>query len=46
MLSKKEKDLIKEIWERLTPVAEDIGADALLRWVHTLYGALMSAEVM
>ncbi|XP_004080187.1 hemoglobin subunit alpha-D [Oryzias latipes] len=31
MLSKKEKQLIREIWERLTPVAEDIGADALLR---------------
>ncbi|XP_014832316.1 PREDICTED: hemoglobin subunit alpha-D-like isoform X2 [Poecilia mexicana] len=31
MLSKKEKKLIKEIWERLTPVAADIGSDALLR---------------
>ncbi|RVE59366.1 hypothetical protein OJAV_G00187810 [Oryzias javanicus] len=31
MLSKKEKKLIREIWERLTPVAENIGADALLR---------------
>lgn len=31
MLSKKEKDLIKEIWERLTPVEAEIGADALLR---------------
>ncbi|XP_043958104.1 hemoglobin subunit alpha-D-like isoform X1 [Gambusia affinis] len=31
MLSKKEKKLIKEIWERLTPVAEDIGSEALLR---------------
>ncbi|KAF6733717.1 Hemoglobin subunit alpha-D [Oryzias melastigma] len=30
MLSKKEKKLIREIWERLSPVAEDIGADALL----------------
>ncbi|XP_027894991.1 hemoglobin subunit alpha-D-like isoform X1 [Xiphophorus couchianus] len=31
MLSKKEKKLIKEMWERLTPVAEDIGSEALLR---------------
>ncbi|KAK5850559.1 hypothetical protein PBY51_001428 [Eleginops maclovinus] len=31
MLSKKEKKLIAKIWESLTPVAEDIGADALLR---------------
>lgn len=32
MLSKKEKMLIKDIWERLTPVAEDIGSEALLRY--------------
>uniref|UniRef100_UPI0037E7547B hemoglobin subunit alpha-D-like n=1 Tax=Semicossyphus pulcher TaxID=241346 RepID=UPI0037E7547B len=31
MLSKKERELIAEIWERLTPVAEEIGSDALLR---------------
>ncbi|XP_053709593.1 hemoglobin subunit alpha-D-like [Synchiropus splendidus] len=31
MLSKKEKELLAEVWDRLTPVAEDIGADALLR---------------
>ncbi|XP_030611339.1 hemoglobin subunit alpha-D-like [Archocentrus centrarchus] len=31
MLSKKEKTLIKEMLERLTPVAAEIGADALLR---------------
>ncbi|XP_033975161.1 hemoglobin subunit alpha-D [Trematomus bernacchii] len=31
MLSNKEKMLIAEIWERLIPVAEEIGADALLR---------------
>nr|XP_020471595.1 hemoglobin subunit alpha-D-like isoform X2 [Monopterus albus] len=31
MLSKTEKELIVEIWERLTPVAEYIGSDALLR---------------
>ncbi|KAG7506964.1 hemoglobin subunit alpha-D-like [Solea senegalensis] len=31
MLSKKEKELIIEIWEKLTPVAADIGSDALLR---------------
>uniref|UniRef100_A0A3Q0RB49 Hemoglobin alpha embryonic-4 n=1 Tax=Amphilophus citrinellus TaxID=61819 RepID=A0A3Q0RB49_AMPCI len=30
MLSKKEKTLIKEMLERLTPVAAEIGADALL----------------
>ncbi|XP_059180345.1 hemoglobin subunit alpha-D-like [Centropristis striata] len=31
MLSEKEKDLINEIWERVTPVAGDIGAEALHR---------------
>ncbi|TKS90066.1 Hemoglobin subunit alpha-D [Collichthys lucidus] len=31
MLSKKEKELIAEIWQKLLPVAEDIGSDALLR---------------
>ncbi|KAF7643829.1 hypothetical protein LDENG_00232510 [Lucifuga dentata] len=31
MLSKKEKELIAEIWDRLTPVADDIGSEALLR---------------
>nr|ACQ58306.1 Hemoglobin subunit alpha-D [Anoplopoma fimbria] len=31
MLSKKQKELIAEIWGRLTPVADDIGADALHR---------------
>ncbi|XP_056285743.1 hemoglobin subunit alpha-D-like [Pseudoliparis swirei] len=31
MLSKKQKELIAEIWASLTPVAEDIGADALER---------------
>uniref|UniRef100_A0A3Q1HDS3 Hemoglobin alpha embryonic-4 n=1 Tax=Acanthochromis polyacanthus TaxID=80966 RepID=A0A3Q1HDS3_9TELE len=31
MLKKKEKALIKQTWDKLTPVAEDIGADALLR---------------
>ncbi|TNN37313.1 Hemoglobin subunit alpha-D [Liparis tanakae] len=31
MLSKKQKELIAEIWASLTPVAEDIGADALGR---------------
>ncbi|KAG7226463.1 hypothetical protein INR49_013876 [Caranx melampygus] len=31
MLSKTEKKLIADIWEKLTPVAEDIGSDALLR---------------
>uniref|UniRef100_G3PND3 Hemoglobin alpha embryonic-4 n=1 Tax=Gasterosteus aculeatus aculeatus TaxID=481459 RepID=G3PND3_GASAC len=30
MLSKKQKDLIAEIWEGLISVADDIGADALL----------------
>ncbi|XP_024141302.1 hemoglobin subunit alpha-D isoform X1 [Oryzias melastigma] len=37
MLSKKEKKLIREIWERLSPVAEDIGADALLRYLLLLF---------
>ncbi|CAL8309728.1 unnamed protein product [Boreogadus saida] len=31
MLSKQEKELIIEIWTRLTPVADRIGAEALLR---------------
>uniref|UniRef100_A0A672GZX0 Hemoglobin subunit alpha-D-like n=1 Tax=Salarias fasciatus TaxID=181472 RepID=A0A672GZX0_SALFA len=31
MLSKKERALIKEIWEKLTPEAERIGSEALLR---------------
>ncbi|CAL8302295.1 unnamed protein product [Lota lota] len=31
MLSKQEKELIVEIWTRLTPVADTIGAEALLR---------------
>ncbi|XP_023146840.1 hemoglobin subunit alpha-D-like [Amphiprion ocellaris] len=39
MLKKKEKALIKEIWDRLTPVAEDIGADALLRMFASYPGS-------
>ncbi|XP_041670812.1 hemoglobin subunit alpha-2 isoform X1 [Cheilinus undulatus] len=31
MLSKKEREMIVEIWERIIPVAEDVGSDALLR---------------
>lgn len=31
MISGKEKKLLIEIWDRLIPVAEDIGSDALLR---------------
>ncbi|XP_008301373.1 hemoglobin subunit alpha-D-like [Stegastes partitus] len=31
MLRKKEKALIQEIWDKMTPVAEEIGSDALLR---------------
>ncbi|XP_029933895.1 hemoglobin subunit alpha-D-like [Myripristis murdjan] len=38
MLSKREKELISNIWERLTPVAEDIGAEALLRMFTTFPG--------
>ncbi|CAJ1080676.1 hemoglobin subunit alpha-D-like [Xyrichtys novacula] len=38
MLSKKEKKLIAEIWEKVTPVAEDIGSDALLRMFTTFPG--------
>ncbi|XP_056153268.1 hemoglobin subunit alpha-D-like [Lampris incognitus] len=38
MLSKKEKELIANIWERLSPVAEDIGAEALLRMFTTFPG--------
>lgn len=45
MLSKKEKELIAEIWESLTPVAEDIGSDALLRYVHPLLCRLLRNKV-
>ncbi|XP_028990600.1 hemoglobin subunit alpha-D-like [Betta splendens] len=38
MLSKKEKALIAEIWESLSPVAEDIGSDALLRMFASFPG--------
>ncbi|KAM7371073.1 hypothetical protein PAMP_010569 [Pampus punctatissimus] len=38
MLSQRERKLIAEIWERLTPVAEDIGSDALLRMFVTFPG--------
>ncbi|XP_051273260.1 hemoglobin subunit alpha-1 isoform X3 [Dicentrarchus labrax] len=38
MLSKREKDLIAQIWGRLTPVADDIGSDALLRMFATFPG--------
>lgn len=31
MLSKREKELLNEIWNKLTPVADDVGSDALLR---------------
>lgn len=39
MLSKYEKELIARIWEKLTPVASDIGADALLRMFTTFPGS-------
>lgn len=39
MLSKYEKELIARIWVRLTPVAEDIGADALSRMFATFPGS-------
>lgn len=32
MLSERERELLVELWDRLTPAAEDIGAEALLRW--------------
>ncbi|XP_042364153.1 hemoglobin subunit alpha-D-like [Plectropomus leopardus] len=38
MLSKKEKALITEVWDKLTPVAEDIGSEALLRMFTTFPG--------
>ncbi|XP_071391830.1 hemoglobin subunit alpha-D-like [Centroberyx affinis] len=38
MLSKREKKLIAHIWERIIPVAEDIGAEALLRMFTTFPG--------
>ncbi|XP_030019066.1 hemoglobin subunit alpha-D-like [Sphaeramia orbicularis] len=38
MLRDKEKKLIRELWERLIPVAEDIGSDALLRMLVTFPG--------
>ncbi|XP_067100929.1 hemoglobin subunit alpha-D-like [Osmerus mordax] len=39
MLSKYEKELISEIWEKLTPVASEIGADALFRMFTTFPGS-------
>ncbi|KAM3859770.1 hemoglobin subunit alpha-D-like [Diretmus argenteus] len=39
MLSKKEKKMILRIWERITPVAQDIGAEALLRMFTTAPGS-------
>ncbi|XP_061612132.1 hemoglobin subunit alpha-D-like [Phyllopteryx taeniolatus] len=39
MLSKKEKELLEGAWSRLTPVAEYIGADALLRMFTTFPGS-------
>ncbi|KAA8581198.1 hypothetical protein FQN60_002779 [Etheostoma spectabile] len=39
MLSPREKELIAEIWQRMTPVAEDIGAEALLRMFATQPGS-------
>ncbi|KAK0134837.1 Hemoglobin subunit alpha-D [Merluccius polli] len=38
MLSKKEKELIVEIWTGLTPVADTIGAEALLRMLTSFPG--------
>uniref|UniRef100_A0A3Q3VRM3 Globin domain-containing protein n=1 Tax=Mola mola TaxID=94237 RepID=A0A3Q3VRM3_MOLML len=38
MLSKAEKELIAAIWARLTPVADDIGSEALLRMFTTVPG--------
>ncbi|XP_030255143.1 hemoglobin subunit alpha-D-like [Sparus aurata] len=38
MLSKREKDLIAEVWTKLIPVAEDIGSDALTRMFATFPG--------
>ncbi|XP_028844980.1 hemoglobin subunit alpha-D-like [Denticeps clupeoides] len=35
MLSKLEKELLVAVWDKLMPVAEDIGADALLRMFTT-----------
>ncbi|XP_065098895.1 hemoglobin subunit alpha-D-like [Paramisgurnus dabryanus] len=35
MLSNTEKELIVQIWEKMLPVAEDIGSEALLRMFTT-----------
>ncbi|XP_072523544.1 hemoglobin subunit alpha-D-like [Salminus brasiliensis] len=35
MLSQRERELLIELWDRLTPVAEDIGSEALLRMFAT-----------
>lgn len=32
MLSKAEKELIVQIWDKMIPVAEEIGSEALLRY--------------
>ncbi|XP_049418519.1 hemoglobin subunit alpha-D-like isoform X1 [Epinephelus fuscoguttatus] len=38
MLKQREKELIAEIWDKLTPVAEDIGSEALHRMFTTYPG--------
>lgn len=39
MITQKEKELIREIWNKLIPVAEDIGSDALLRMFTVFPGS-------
>ncbi|XP_051925929.1 hemoglobin subunit alpha-D-like [Hippocampus zosterae] len=39
MLSKKEKELLENVWGQLTPAAEYIGADALLRMFTAFPGS-------
>lgn len=39
MLTQREKELLAQIWERNIPVADDIGAEALLRMFTTFPGS-------
>lgn len=34
MLSNTEKELIVQIWDKMLPVAEEIGSEALLRYAN------------
>uniref|UniRef100_H3D5V1 Hemoglobin alpha embryonic-4 n=1 Tax=Tetraodon nigroviridis TaxID=99883 RepID=H3D5V1_TETNG len=39
MITEKEKELLRKVWNSLIPVAEDIGSDSLLRLFTTVPGS-------